>query len=226
MGPTYIATAGVKTFEPPPSFEGVKLPERVKLKFMEKVPQYTAAVRPPKMMKRLKLMRGPEEIHNQLTLKQYGIIALHGGRLHSGHLEMIRLTIGRKMDTSRVFSVWRIDAPWKPVTKKGQGKRMGGGKGPIDHYVTPVKAGRVIVEVGGLCEFAEVKPFLTEVANNLPFKAEVVSQETMEQKAAEEERLKRENLNPYTAEYLIKNNIQDCHRWVSPYDKKWFWKHV
>jgi ribosomal protein L16/L10AE len=33
---------------------------------------------------------------------------------------------------------------------------MGGGKGPIDHYVTPVKAGRVIVEMGGKCEFAEV----------------------------------------------------------------------
>jgi large subunit ribosomal protein L16 len=33
---------------------------------------------------------------------------------------------------------------------------MGGGKGPIDHYVTPVKAGRVIVEMGGTCEFLEV----------------------------------------------------------------------
>lgn len=33
---------------------------------------------------------------------------------------------------------------------------MGGGKGSIDHYVTPVKAGRVIIEVGGYCEFFEV----------------------------------------------------------------------
>jgi hypothetical protein len=33
---------------------------------------------------------------------------------------------------------------------------MGGGKGPIDHYVTPVKAGRVIIEMGGKCEFVEV----------------------------------------------------------------------
>lgn len=35
---------------------------------------------------------------------------------------------------------------------------MGGGKGAIDHYVTPVKAGRVIIEVGGHCEFFEVNP--------------------------------------------------------------------
>lgn len=33
---------------------------------------------------------------------------------------------------------------------------MGGGKGSIDHYVTPIKAGRVIIEVGGHCEFFEV----------------------------------------------------------------------
>lgn len=39
---------------------------------------------------------------------------------------------------------------------QGQGQRMGGGKGPIDHYVTPVKARRVILEMGGKCEFIEV----------------------------------------------------------------------
>lgn len=54
---------------------------------------------------------------------------------------MIRLTIGRKIDTNRMFAVWRIDSPWQPITKKGQGMRMGGGKGAIDHYVTPVKPG-------------------------------------------------------------------------------------
>ena len=55
-----------------------------------------------------------------------------------------------------MFAIWRIPAPWQPLTKKGQGQRMGGGKGAIDHYVTPIKAGRVIVELGGKCEFDEV----------------------------------------------------------------------
>lgn len=36
---------------------------------------------------------------------------------------------------------------------------MGGGKGAIDHYVTPVKAGRVIIEVGGPVEYEEVIEF-------------------------------------------------------------------
>lgn len=60
---------------------------------------------------------------------------------------MMRLTIGRKMDTNRMFAVWRVDAPWQPITKKGQGMRMGGGKGAIDHYVTPVKAGKLQINI-------------------------------------------------------------------------------
>lgn len=54
---------------------------------------------------------------------------------------MMRLTIGRNMDTNRMFALWRIDSPWQPVTKQGQGQRMGGGKGAIDHYCTPIRAG-------------------------------------------------------------------------------------
>jgi len=48
-----------------------------------------------------------------------------------------------------MFAIWRIDAPWKPITKKPVGSRMGGGKGNIHHYVTPVKANRIILEMGG-----------------------------------------------------------------------------
>ena len=63
------------------------------------------------MQKRLKLMRGPELVHNTLLHKQYAIIATGGGRLKWGHLEMLRLGIGRKMDTNRMFAIWRVDAP-------------------------------------------------------------------------------------------------------------------
>lgn len=127
----------------------VEFPERAKLQFLPKVPQYPPNLRPPKMQKKLRFMRGPEQIHNSFLHKQYGIVAIGGGRLRFGHLEMIRLTLGRKIDTDRMFAIWRIDPPWQPVTSKGQGQRMGKGKGSIDHYVTPVKEGRVIIEVAG-----------------------------------------------------------------------------
>nr|CAG4638729.1 EOG090X0DE4 [Cyclestheria hislopi] len=222
----FVPSAGLKHFKPPPIYDDIVMPEKPKLPFVDKVPQYPPSLRPPKMSKRIELMRGPEPIHNKLIYNQYGIVALCGGRMHSGHFEMIRMTVNRKMDPSKMFAIWRVDAPWQPLTKKGQGKRMGGGKGAIDRYVTPVKAGRIIIEVGGKCEFQQVYPFLKEVANNLPFRAKAVSKEMMEEEQAKQEELTELNTNPYTTEYLIKNNMTGCHSWISPYDKKWFLKYV
>ncbi|KAJ6638833.1 39S ribosomal protein L16, mitochondrial [Pseudolycoriella hygida] len=219
-------TAGMKNFPSPIKYENIEKYEKPKLRVLEKVPQYPANIRPPKMQKRLRLMRGPELVHNQLIHKQYGIIALGGGRMRHGLFEMIRMSIARKLDVNTMFAIWRVPAPWQPITKKGQGQRMGGGKGAIDHYVTPIKAGRVIVEVGGTCEFKEVSRFLNRIAKKCPFKAMAVSQEMMEQMAAEEARIERENINPYTKKYVIQNNLSGCHRWLSPFDHKWFGKHL
>lgn len=124
-----------------------------------------------------------------------------------------------------MFAIWRLPAPWQPITKKGQGQRMGGGKGAIDHYVVPIRKGRVILEMGGTCEFAEVKGFLEKVAHKLPFPALVVSQETLEERQREEQRKEAENVNPYTMKYVIQNNLGGCHRLLSPVDHKWFGKY-
>lgn len=217
---------GLKYFPPPKNYDNIHIPEKGKPKFMEKVPQPLQNLRMPKMNKNLRLMRGPEEVHNSLIHKQYGIIALGGGRLRFGHFEMMRLTIGRKMDTSRMFTLWRVDPPWQAVTKKGQGQRMGGGKGPIDHYVTPVKAGRVIIELAGKCDFDEVKGFLSLVAHNLPFKAMAVSQDILDQRKKQQEEMEKSNINPYTFEYLLKNNIGNCQSWARRIDYFHFGKYV
>lgn len=183
-------------------------------------------IRPPKMQKRLKLMRGPELVHNTLMHKQYGVVAEQGGRLKAPHYEMARMSIGRKMDTSRMFAIWRVPAPWQPLTKKGIGVRMGSGKGGIDHYATPIRAGRVILEIGGRCEFEEVKAMLEHVAVNLPFKAIAVSHEMLEQMHADKKKNEKINLNPYTKQYVIQNNLGGCHRWLSPNDHKYFGEYL
>lgn len=135
---------------------GVDMPNKPKLRVMQKVPNYNN-IRPPRMQKKLILMRGPDVEHNtQLVHKQFGVIALQGGRIKHPHIEMARLSIGRKLDTSRMFAVWRIPEPWQPLHKRGIGIRLGGGKGSIDHYASPIKAGRVILEIAGNCEFNEV----------------------------------------------------------------------
>ncbi|XP_004536747.1 39S ribosomal protein L16, mitochondrial [Ceratitis capitata] len=214
-----IRAAGLKYFGPQKKSDYIEKVERPKLRVMERVPQYPPNLRPPKMQKRLKFMRGPEIVHSDFIHKQYGIVAESGGRLRWGHFEMLRLTIGRKMDVNRMFATWRVPSPWQPVTKKGQGQRMGGGKGAIDYYVTPIKKGRVILEIAGNCEFAEVKPFLELVANQLPFKAKVVSHEMLTSSKS----MESENLY---MKYIIQNNLNGCHRWLSPVDHKWFGKYI
>lgn len=77
------------------------------------------------------------------------------------------------MNPQTTFANWRINAPYKPITRKGLGQRMGGGKGAIDHYVSAVRAGRLVLEMGGKIELGEVEPVLKEVAKKLPFPAKV-----------------------------------------------------
>ncbi|CAG9828894.1 unnamed protein product [Diabrotica balteata] len=222
----FVQTSGFKHFPSPPNFDHIQLPEKPRLKFIDKVPQLPPSIRPPKMQKKLKLMRGPEKVHNFLLHKQYGIMATGGGRLKWGHFEMMRMTIGRKMDNNRMFALWRVDAPWQPVTKQGLGVRMGGGKGAIDHYVTPVRAGRIILELGGKCEYAEVKNFLQDVANKLPFKAIPVSQDILDEMKRREKWEEENNQNEYTMKYIIQNNMGGCQRWLSPFEIKYFCKYV
>uniref|UniRef100_A0A0A9WHM1 Large ribosomal subunit protein uL16m n=2 Tax=Lygus hesperus TaxID=30085 RepID=A0A0A9WHM1_LYGHE len=221
-----VQSRGLKYYTIPPTYDDVEIPIKGKPKFMEKVPQNLQNMKMPKMIKNLRFMRGPEEVHNELIHKQYGIIALGGGRLRHGHFEMIRLTIGRKMDISKMFTLWRVDPPWQPITKKGQGQRMGGGKGAIDHYVTPVKAGRVIIELAGKCDYDEVKGVLNQVAKQLPFKAMAVSQEILEERKLLLEKQIKENINPYTFEYMLKNNLGNCKRWAKRIDYFHFGRYV
>ncbi|CAB3359754.1 Hypothetical predicted protein [Cloeon dipterum] len=221
-----VPVAGLKYFPPPISVGDIDYPERRKLKVVDRQPQYGPNFRPPKMTKRLDLMRGPEEYHTFLIHKQFGIQALSGGRMKFNHFEMLRYTLGRKINTNTMFAQWRLDPPWQPVTKKGQGQRMGGGKGAIDHYVTPLKAGRIILEIAGNCTFAEVQPWLEEVAKKLPFKARAVSHEMLNKEKEKEIEDAKRNINPYTMEFVIRNNMGGVQNWISPFDRKWFCKYV
>ncbi|VVC92457.1 39S ribosomal protein L16, mitochondrial [Leptidea sinapis] len=221
-----LYSAGIKYFPPPKNYDDIEIPERPRLKMMDKVPLYPSNIKPPKMQKRLRYMRGPETLHNTLQLKQYGVVATGGGRLRHEHFEMIRLQVARRLDMKRMFAIWRVEPPWQPVTKKGQGQRMGGGKGAIDHYCTPVKAGRIIFEIGGKCEYAEAYNMLRIIAERLPFQAEPVSEEIMIKKAAEEQWREENNLNKFTMKYLIQNNIGGCCRHLSKSDQRWFGKYM
>ncbi|XP_051558071.1 39S ribosomal protein L16, mitochondrial-like [Myxocyprinus asiaticus] len=210
-----VLSAGLRTYEVPPDFSDVVLPDRPKLKFLNKVPNFKKA---KKEMKRLRDIQGPAKAANTFIKGQYGIVGLSGGYLHWGHMEMMRLTINRRMDPRTTFARWRINAPYKPITRKGLGQRMGGGKGAIDHYVTPVKCGRLILEVGGRVELGEVEAVLSEVAKKLPFPAKVVSRESLA--ALQQEQVEREsnNQNPWTFQRIAQSNMLGIRKVLSPFD--------
>lgn len=165
-------------------------------------------------------MRGPEEVHNKIIYGEYAIQAVTGGRLNHNHMESIRLVIIRKMDEKRMFAEWRIDPPWQPVSKKGLGHRMGGGKAPIDRFEVPVKPERIIIEVGGYCEFEEVQKFMWTITKFLPFKSRIVSRASLVAEEKEREAKEKLNQNPFTFEYAMKNNFTGIDKFISPYDKR------
>ncbi len=79
---------------------------------------------------------------------EYGIQVIERGYITAQQIEACRVAITRFF--SRRGKVWIRIFPHKPVTKKPAETRMGKGKGSVDHYVAPVKPGRVLFEVGNV----------------------------------------------------------------------------
>ena len=81
----------------------------------------------------------------ELKFGDYGMYALESIRLTAAQLESARMTlvkaIGRKG-----LKVWLRVFPHIPVSRKPLEVRMGKGKGAVDHFVSYVKAGRLLLE--------------------------------------------------------------------------------
>lgn len=214
---------------PSKKFENVVMPDKPRLPIVSRTPmvwQQGSTMKPPRQTKELWRMRGEETVNTELKLGQFGIVALNGGMLKYKQFDAIRMSVGRNLKQVNAFSIYRVEAPYKPLTNHGQGKRMGGGKGSISEYGTPIKAGRIILEVGGKILWEEARPWLNEITKKLPFKAIAVNAEMLKNLKEEEQRLIETNQNPITFEYLVRNNMFDCQRQLSPYDKIWFGKFV
>lgn len=112
-----------------------------------------------KTTKRMIEARGVEEIHTDLIHRQYGLQAKSGGFISAKDFKYIQERINKYL-LPKQFAIWRVDPPWLPRTKKAQGVKLGGGKGSISHYVTPVRANRIILELGGHITEFEVRILL------------------------------------------------------------------
>ncbi|XP_075436764.1 large ribosomal subunit protein uL16m isoform X1 [Ascaphus truei] len=205
----------MRTYAAPPDYRGVTMKDRPRLRFVNKAPDLVKVKKEPK---NLRDIYGPAQEGRDFQEGEYGIVALGGGYLHWGHFEMMRLTLIRSLSSRTTFSRWLVVPPHKPVTRKGLGQRMGGGKGAVDHYVTPVKADQLVLEVGGHCEFAEVQPVLIQLAKKLPFRAQAVSRESLAEARLQQEQRALNDQNPWSFTRLATRNMLGCRKWLSPYD--------
>ena len=86
----------------------------------------------------------------QLAFGPYGLRASSASWVSARQIEAARRAMTRFI--KRGGKVWVRIFPDMPVTVKGSEVPMGGGKGAVDHYVTPVRAGTVIFEIDGVTE--------------------------------------------------------------------------
>jgi large subunit ribosomal protein L16 len=118
--------------------------------------------------------KGRETRGCTLSFGDYGLQVLEPGKITARQIEAARIALTRHM--KRGGKVWIRIFPDKPITAKPAETRMGSGKGAVDHWVSVVKPGRLIFEVGGVSE--EVAREAVRLAiHKLPLKARFIKRE-------------------------------------------------
>jgi len=107
----------------------------------------------------------------ELVFGAFGLKSLEARWISARQIEAARRAIIRYL--KKGGKLWIRIFPDKPVTKKGTEVPMGGGKGSVDHYVFPIKPGRILFELEGIKE-SEAKDALSKAADKLPIKTRFV----------------------------------------------------
>lgn len=126
-----------------------------------------------KYKKYFKPRKLPNNYHktNKLTEQnRFAIIATESGFLNARQIESARQNIRRKVKREG-----RLEIPIFPdiaISKKTSAARMGKGKGKVDHWVTPLPAGKIVFLLYGVHAEQGI-PALQSGANKLPVKAKI-----------------------------------------------------
>jgi large subunit ribosomal protein L16 len=111
---------------------------------------------------------------NAVTYGDYGLQALDPCWITSNQIESARVAINRFV--KRGGQVWIKIFPDKPVTTKPAETRMGSGKGTPEFWVSVVKPGRVLFEIGGVGE-SEAREAMRLASHKLPCRTRFVTRE-------------------------------------------------
>ncbi|MGQ9745177.1 MAG: 50S ribosomal protein L16 [Dissulfurimicrobium sp.] len=111
-----------------------------------------------------------------LAFGDYGLKAIGSGWITAQQIEAARIAINRFV--RRRGKVWIRVFPDKPITKKPAETRMGGGKGSVELWVAPVRAGRILYEMEGVDE-ASAREAFRLAAHKLSIPTKFVSRREM-----------------------------------------------
>jgi len=131
----------------------------------------------PKKVKHRKWQKGRRRFDGMATRGHYlsfgsfGLKAVGEKWINSRQIESARRAIVHHIQKGG--KVWIRLFPDKPITRKGAEVGMGGGKGSVDHYVAPVKAGTIIFELTGVGE-SVAREALRLASHKLPVKTKFV----------------------------------------------------
>ena len=120
--------------------------------------------------------RGKAQKGNTVAFGDFGLQALQSTWITANQIEAARRAMTRYI--KRGGKVWIRIFPQKSVTKKAAETRMGSGKGSPDHWVSVVKAGRVMFEIAGIKEDI-AKEAMRLAAHKLPISTKFVTREAI-----------------------------------------------
>jgi len=115
--------------------------------------------------------KGIETRGTELVFGTFGLKSLETKWITARQIEAARRAVIRYL--KKGGKLWVRIFPDKPVTKKGTEVPMGGGKGGVDHYVFPIKPGRIIFELEGLKE-EQAREAFEKAADKLPIKTKFI----------------------------------------------------
>lgn len=116
-------------------------------------------------------MTGPAKGGTSVHFGEYGLKALEARWITARQIEACRVTMVRTL--KRSGKVWLRIFPDKPVTKKPQDSRQGKGKGNVEMWVSVVKPGRILFEIGGVPDDI-AKKALKKASDKLPIRTKII----------------------------------------------------
>ncbi len=129
----------------------------------------------PRKVKHRKMFKGrskgKETRGTKLNFGDFGLKSLEARWITSRQIEAARRAAIRYF--KKKGKLWIRIFPDKPITKKGAEVGMGEGKGSVDHYVFPIKSGRIIFEIEGTNE-ETAKEAMSKAADKLPIKTRFI----------------------------------------------------